>query len=1096
MERLNDPTGMSLKHLLNAAHKPGVGISDLIRIRDQMMPVTDLTVDLKVKDDITGNIFEFNRVGEGSAREWATPVLGYFDPPGNVSYSRAGVAQQTAEGVAVKLRFQMGRKSAPMVGELTGGIVSATDDYTETANMLGMADNQIPGTGNIASATASQFVTKGMRVRHQPVLQGAQRIRKFVDRVVAKYVDEAMKRLSPHSDILASASGKSTKVLVDSYLTYAHGWDLRNPKILANGMIGFVLEPKSADNVARLGRAVGKDELLLNPATGQPVVLDNFGNEVRKALEAENAAMLAETNTLREAKGSQPLRFKKGFVPSPSTRGKRVAFTVDSEHNIIKGKAIVASTDAEFNIAYERVKKTLAKGETIITKDDVKRYADIWESLEMGFVNPLEFVDPTSMARAGGSQTGKLSMQTVNPRAYEDALLYIKRGYEQIGNGTVRNIFDGQLKLARMRTAAQVSSGLRPEGTKGIFETYEETLMGKPITANPVGISKVAVELDKVVDKAFEIMWPAGAVSVNTFKDVVAKITDVKKPIKGLAAAKSFEEVADVLGPHMPFADVTAWAEYKHGLKAPWTGKDIARFSNRIGAAVVLRWLEVPNALMNLSGMITAMPGIMGSTNLPLIGKVKGQGVVDTMKIMAKGMKRVWGQGSAHPSAMSADTKYMVAHGYMTHEVAEFHKQMNALGGRNSFQRIMGGDDRFSDWRNYKGKERAIREAKFRGVEGWASWMTDTTESWSRMYSHYVGLELADLHGVVGMDARHNFARSIADEAIANYDPLNRPEVFQSAFGSMYGLFLSYAQNYYERLFRWVEGGDKVAIRRSLISQASLFGVNGMPGGHMLEDWLGHDENGDGLIANIYNRFGNGVGSVVANGGFDQVTSLLTFGMAPAVSLHTRGDANFRHPALDAIAGKSGLPIGLEVLKDVVDGTFGAIGALGLNPNVPNSTQYAAEVMARTMPSRMLRGAISVLFAGGQESDAYGQLVTDNQNAFEAVYRMLGVRSARQQDEIEAYFQNQKVLGIDGAKMDAVRAASRGFIRAGNFDALPQVFDDYVAAGGKPWNYSAWIRGMIRDSQETRTQKQLHDMMRRRGMQDLSRRIDMMTRAY
>lgn len=1075
MERVVDPDGLALRQLMKQASQPGVTAKDLADIRVKAMAVTDLAVDTSVADDISGDVFNFGftKKGKSDKGHWMSPVIGFFkDVPVN-RWTKHDLGIMAAERRASTIKSMMSSRS-PLT-RMIARAVASHPNFRDVSELLGLADNQIGGTGGIIGAAGSQFLTQAHRFRDNIALLGAQTIRRVVNRMTELHVDEALKRLSPHIDHLSGAGGKFSRVMLNNYLSMAGGWEIRNAKALPGGKIGFVLEPDSTWNATRLGRDVNADEMLKD-ANGVEVVLDKASNDARVALEAEYSELLKERNAVRRARGLEPVKFKAFYVPAPSTRGKFIGFTLDAANRVIPGGAIVANTREEYLAAAAKLNAKLASGEKIRSQEELRRFSDIWEQAEMDFINPIDFVDPTTLAARSGPQQGKLLSSTINPRAFEDSIQYVKKGYEQVANGVIRNTFDAQLKVARIRDYAMKSAVGSTPGAKSIFETFEETLMGVPASVNPRGVASVMMEIDDKIDTAFHAAWPHGNVSVNHLRDMLGMIGN-RVSGKALGKVKDFNDLATALGPHMPFATMTDYAEYKYGLKAPWHSKDVARHVNRLASGIVLRWLEVPHAMMNVAGIITNMPSIMFARNVPAMGRVANVTVPDSMKIMARGLKRSFGRVNG---SIDADTQYMIRNGDTSQDVAEIHAQLSLLKGKGSFERFLTGDPKAKSWWAKK------------GVEGVASVIADSSENWGRRLTHYIGLELADLNGIRGMEARHNFARQVANDSIANYDPLNRPEIFQSAFGSMYGLFLSYAQNYYQRLFRWMEDGDYRAVGSSLAMQSAMFGFMGVPGVRQLANLIGGEEDGDGLVDGIYKRFGPVVGSTVAQGGFNQWITL--FGLPP-MAMHTRGDASFRHPALDAAFGMGALPVGLEVLKDIGVGTFEAVGAL-TNPNVPNSGRYAAEVLARQMPSRMLRGTLSVLALGGQEADAYGNLMSETRDWTESAYRMMGVRSARQQAEIEFYFMNQKSLAIDADRMDKVRQATRSLIRDGNYDALPAVFDKYVEAGGKPWNYRPWIKGMIQDANETRGQNQLHRFMKQPGMQDLARRLQWVEEMY
>lgn len=1072
-ERANDPTSQSLRAALAQASQPNMDVMQMKALRAQIAKTLDLTVDAKPLDALDGAMFSFNRGRDG---KWLAPVMAFFDDAPAQTWSRFKLADDIAEYKAGQISTLQNSRSAPLTNKLTNTVMAQPGTQV-ISDISGMADSQLGGTRGALSAIAGQVLTQAQRFRHNAVLTAAQGLRRLVNRETELHIDDVLKQLKPFVDQFATPAGNKSRILFNQYLSNTAGWEIKGTKLDFDGFYRLVLDDKSAANAKRLGRAVTQGEVLINPRTGKPIVLDQLANNTRKAFEDQFEALRKEANTVRAARGMGPIRKRDFYVPPTSTRGKIVGFTLDSANRVVPGGAIVADTEAEFNRLATQLRANLPNGSQFMRSEQIKRHADLWDRAG------LDFIDPTSMAATRGKQTGGLSGSTIDPDSIGNAISYLKSGYEQTANGVVRTVFGSQLRIANVRAIAEATAIGRPAGTKGIWETYQEALMGIPASRDPKGINAVLQPLEKMTDTmlaAVPTAWIHNIVDMAG-AGIGAGVSAVSRGKVNLSQMKTFDDLATALGPHMPFRDAVDYAEQTYKQKAPWTSKGAAQAVNRIGSAVILRWLEVPHAAMNMAGIITNMPGLLNARNVPLIGRVNGVPVIDQMKIMSRGFKRMIQEGESGWQRTSADWDHMVKNGDTSQDVAELHHQLSLIQSKSSFMKFMTG--------NPDGKTMLQKK----GLEGMASILSDTSESLSRRWAHFVGLELADHHGITGLDARHNFARQVANDAIANYDPLNRPEMYNSAFGSMYGLFMSYAQNYYQRMFRYVEDGDYKSVGIALAAQASMFGFTGLPGARPLADLIGDTSDGDGLVPRIYERFGPATGSVIAYGGFDQLPTI--FGL-PSVALHTRGDVNFRAPALDMItSGQMVLPAGLEVIKDVVEGMAGVIGAMA-NPNVPMTSQHAAEIMARTMPNRAIRGTLSVIAAGGKESDAYGNLMADTRSVAETAYRVLGLRSGRQQAEIEAYYMNQKARAMDAQRMDAVRTATRALIRSGQMDKLPQVFHDYVDAGGKPWNYASWIRGMIGEADNTRTANQLQKALRSPGQEGLARRIELLTAPY
>jgi hypothetical protein len=188
-------------------------------------------------------------------------------------------------------------------------------------------------------------------------------------------------------------------------------------------------------------------------------------------------------------------------------------------------------------------------------------------------------------------------------------------------------------------------------------------------------------------------------------------------------------------------------------------------------------------------------------------------------------------------------------------------------------------------------------------------------------------------------------------------------------------------------------------------------------------------------------------------------------------------------------------PVGLQVLSNVIDAGWKLVGGM-VNNRDTMSGQYVAETLARDMPNRFLHGALTVLAAGGNDTDVHSNVISTTQNAAEAVYRLLGVRSSRQQAEIEAFYENKQQMAIETQRRSQLDMRTRALVRAGQFDQLPGVFDEYLKTGGQPFNYPQWLKGIIQQAGNSRAQNQLLKSLRNPAQQDLARRIQLFTAPY
>jgi hypothetical protein len=140
------------------------------------------------------------------------------------------------------------------------------------------------------------------------------------------------------------------------------------------------------------------------------------------------------------------------------------------------------------------------------------------------------------------------------------------------------------------------------------------------------------------------------------------------------------------------------------------------------------------------------------------------------------------------------------------------------------------------------------------------------------------------------------------------------------------------------------------------------------------------------------------------------------------------------------------------------------------------STQVG-EVLSNMIANRPLSGWIEQGLAHGNDTDANGNIVADTRNGLEMAYRLLGVRSQRQSDELQAFYANKNAQTHQAALKEELSVYTKQLIQGGNYDALPSVFEQYVKQGGDPKNFRRWLKGTYMQATSTRGQQQLKQVM-------------------
>lgn len=1063
LERIYDGSSGALVDVLNAVKKNAdITLAEAKQIRKQLLEASELRAGQKdLLPEVSGDMFNFNRTKNGEWKDVVTGFASYNRIQPELVGSREHLVIATGEAKA--FRVQQLRQGG-FTKELTDGLLNLPD-FHASQSIRGLAADQITGAGNALDRGVGTMVTRQMRYRDSLTMTSAFKAREAVDKATDAYTNTFMKNhFQGIQNRLATSGNQGSKSLVNQFFSYAGGWDLEKAaRRNADGTFSFLLSD-SPRNVKRLGREIGPEDVLVSPRTGKEVVLDELGMEYISAFQRAAKTVLKDTNAVRMARGLDPIQAKGWYVPPPSTKGKLVGFTLGPDGKAVPGGAIIAKTPEEFEVLRKaKIKELEAEGlgNRFFSQSEIESSADLFDMAEMGWV------DPGFAGAKKVGQTGSIFGNSMNENALDDSLQWVTERIRGNANGVVRSMYDQQLQIARARSLAMEAAIPTAGARRNIYDEWEATVMGKPLVSVKSGEGTKAVQaVERVAQSVINSGWPL-AQAIGSTK-VAQWTTDLahRMGIKRIKGFKSFDELAEQLGERSPYANVTEFMQANTRVSVPPEVAGIANGINKLSATMLLRWFEIPNAAMNLIGIVTNMPSILRSPSTPLLGQMVGAtgkkvGVVDSYKILAGGFSDMLARDK------HADWAVMLKNGDTNQSVYELNTLMSNIESRSTFDRVMFGDKSIQTTgrvpRNVKDLGTLVKN---KGIDGMISLATDTTESMSRSWAHFIGLRLADYNGIVGTEARHSFARDVANQAIANYNPLNKPELYQTSLGSMLGLFASYMQQYNQRLFRWMETGDYMSAGRQLAMQSGLFGVTSVPGYNAVESlFSGMGSNPDATLTDtIYAKYGPMVGSVIAHGGVQEIPKI--FGADESVAIFTRGDTNFRSPTLDP----SRLMAGLGVVKSLAEGAW-EVGQKAISGDDDFTARAVSEIIARQMPNRALKGTMQILFNDGQELDKNGQIISMPNGDFESALRMMGLRSGRQQGEVEAYYANTTQRRKLAGRMETLRDNTRSLLRSGEPFEPMDVFNKYVEAGGQPSHFQTWIKDQLGTVQDTRGMK-------------------------
>jgi hypothetical protein len=534
--------------------------------------------------------------------------------------------EHNAERLAASKLWAVSKLTAgdadPMTRMLAQSIV-ASPDFDLASRTHELMDTQIQGgvwgasPQSQAGALGNAFRSSDWRDRDNPILQGASRLRESVSRMSRDAMKSTIEAaMGDRLSVLANPRNATSKLLLNQFHTFRPGWDLATETTsMDNGMVGFVLR-KTEDNAERFKQQFGRDmtegQLLLAP-NGKPVVLDPLAWDIQQRFNAVTDFTRQAKNTLLRANGRGEIANLDHYVPAPNTNGKYIGFTFGPDDKPIAGMSVIADSQADFNRQRDAVIKRIEQmgmGYTFRTQDSIREFANIWDKVQMDFVNP-----GTTAVQPGKHGTGKLTGQTIRLNAFEESLKSLQDTFISHGQDIVGTLLREQVNAAKAR--ALISSEVTKNqgrayydvASRNIYDFYLENLLGKSkLNSKGSFVGRIYRSIEGPMDKFLSEATPSAARVWQATTDWLGKS---KMWDNSQQARKDFDSLSTALGKYMPFENATQLAEARGAGATPPTLQKISGGMNRFTAAVILRMFETIHPVMNLSGILNANPAVI-----------------------------------------------------------------------------------------------------------------------------------------------------------------------------------------------------------------------------------------------------------------------------------------------------------------------------------------------------------------------------------------------------------------------------------------------------------------------------------------------------
>ena len=335
-----------------------------------------------------------------------------------------------------------------------------------------------------------------------------------------------------------------------------------------------------------------------------------------------------------------------------------------------------------------------------------------------------------------------------------------------------------------------------------------------------------------------------------------------------------------------------------------------------------------------------------------------------------------------------------------------------------------------------------------------ASFLSDKSESLSRTIPFLMGYRLADKSGMVSdPKAKMAFAKQFMDDVVGNYQSNVRPMVHKQALGIPTSLFYTYAQNYGQRLFDYIENKDVRALAIQSLTQGLVFGAKGVTGSSTVFDRLFPVESGDSPYQALQRTYGDDLARYFIYG----VPSALT-----GLDFASKGSmADARLPIITSPQDMVAYSATVNTIKGMSETFKATKSETGL------TTTRLEEIWQNYAVSPFVKAALDTHL--GYVTNRAGEKIIDKtEDTLWHSANILAMKSIQESETATQLYRNsQRELRQQSAMATLrknVRAIQRDlFLRDGTIDGelLLDLVVDYTDAGGKSENFIKYFRDQL-----------------------------------
>ena len=864
-------------------------------------------------------------------------------------------------------------------------------------------------------------------VNNQPVIQAVDSIRAQIDQKTQRYIADMFKENSPILQKLLSHGNEGD---LHSFAIARHqlgqGW--RGVGLVPDeqGVIKLALEDHTYNRelFKKLypGEKFPENLYLPQPKAKvdsgyAPLQISELAAQSLAGFNRMSQNALNHINELRGITGLKQIPRRQFHLPGKNLKDKEQIVLLNHASGEIDSVVYGNTASQVRKNAEQEIAAAKAKGVDLFsaTDTDLANY----HHMELELLHGAD--DYSTTFRQTGTSRGRSFGQVVEigPEVVTSMNDSLVRQYTQISRITSAALFEPELRAAEL---AMRSAGLsKTELDKGlnIWSQWKNRAMGLPSLNKNQWLGKVYGAGEDAYDTI-----------INKVFDAKIEALSGKQQLKN--ATQAHAKLGDATPGYNPITDAEEFIRTTMKVNPPHSLRKHASQMNALTGALMLRIGEVGLALVNLGTLPTLIPVVAGA-----LKRQKGQSVDAWKKANAAWSSQIddttqiWNPYRTFTSGMHymfskegrTALDYAASKGNLKQEVVERMKDITApsIGYVDNLMR--------------------------KGVD-WASFLVDKSEQMSRSISYLTFHNMGVKNLKLGNEAAHEFAHQMANRTIGDYRPNNKPRIYQGGVGAPFGLFMTFAQNYMQRVFGYLEQGQMQSFMRQMGLQAAFFGGKSLPGFNQYVDHF--TSNYDGT-ENIVDRMDRNLGSTMTDAFLFGSVGTLT-----GLASYTRTDLRLPGAGLATADSIFDLAPAAGLLERTYTGVSDIVKASASESGL--SGNRLSEIASRTFPVKSMKGWIEL--SQGYSVDSRGQVIDEDiRGATEVFSKLSSVRTMRDQRLMEEFSRQKNQQMKQQAVKNQARNALRSLFRGGKLDSesLNGVAKDYLKSGGEPGDFDNFM---------------------------------------